>query len=401
MENIMSLPTSPSSSIAFRELSSEPGVSHLLAPGEMVRLKTHLIPDPPYYFGNRITGQLGALVKEQNPDRVYLVTNQLLLDLYGEELLKSFPEQDLKVTVITLEDTESAKTFQTLEYLCETLVEKNVSKASLVIGFGGGCLTNIVGLASAMIFRGIRYVEIPTTLMGVTDSSLSNKQAVNGKHGKNQFGVYYGPVFLFGDTQFLMSEPVGGKKSALVEGIKNGWISDPSLVDYFEQKLQTRLEDYTEQDVTELSLKVILSKLEILKMDPTEKKLGMILEYGHTFGHAMEFMTKGAITHGMAVAKGMCIAAELGHRLGYISREVVQRHYRIFGDILGLDLNIPENITIDDMLQVMVSDNKKTLGGTKFVLLERVGKCLNPDGDYQVKVPAETVRAVLDEYKKR
>lgn len=397
----MSPLTAPSSSISFRELSPEPGISHLLAPGEVIRLKTHLIPDPPYYFGNRITGQLGALVKEQNPDRVYLVTNQMLLDLYGAELLKSFPEQNLNVTVITIEDNEETKTFQTLESLCETLVEKNVSKASLVIGFGGGCLTNIVGLASAMIFRGIRYVEIPTTLMGVTDSSLSNKQAVNGKHGKNQFGVYYGPVFLFGDTQFLMSEPVGGKKSAIVEGIKNGWISDPSLVDYFEAKLQKDLKDYTEQDITELSLKIILSKLEILKADPTEKKLGMILEYGHTFGHSMEFLTKGAITHGMAVAKGMCIAAELGHRLGYISREIVDRHYRIFGDILGLDLNIPATVSVDEMLHVMVSDNKKTLGGTKFVLLERVGKCLNPDGDYQVKVPAEIVKAILDEYKQR
>ncbi|WP_005032271.1 2-deoxy-scyllo-inosose synthase [Holophaga foetida] len=390
-----------SSSISFREISSEPGVSHLLAAGEMVRLKTHLIPDPPYYFGNRITGQLGGLIKEQNPDRVYLVTNQMLLDLYGAELQKSFPENNLNVTVITIEDTEETKTFKTLEHLCETLVGQNVSKASLVIGFGGGCLTNIVGLASAMIFRGIRYVEIPTTLMGVTDSSLSNKQAVNGRHGKNQFGVYYGPVFLFGDTQFLMSEPVGGKKSAIVEGIKNGWISDPSLVDYFEAKLQTDLKDYTEQDITELSLKIILSKLEILKADPTEKKLGMILEYGHTFGHAMEFITKGAITHGMAVAKGMCIAAELGNRLGYISREVVDRHYRIFGETLGLDLNIPANVSVEEMLHVMVSDNKKTLGGTKFVLLERVGKCLNPDGDYQVKVPAEIVKAILDEYKQR
>lgn len=325
----------------------------------------------------------------------------MLLDLYGAELQKSFPENNLNVTVITIEDTEETKTFKTLEHLCETLVGQNVSKASLVIGFGGGCLTNIVGLASAMIFRGIRYVEIPTTLMGVTDSSLSNKQAVNGRHGKNQFGVYYGPVFLFGDTQFLMSEPVGGKKSAIVEGIKNGWISDPSLVDYFEAKLQTDLKDYTEQDITELSLKIILSKLEILKADPTEKKLGMILEYGHTFGHAMEFITKGAITHGMAVAKGMCIAAELGNRLGYISREVVDRHYRIFGETLGLDLNIPANVSVEEMLHVMVSDNKKTLGGTKFVLLERVGKCLNPDGDYQVKVPAEIVKAILDEYKQR
>jgi len=374
---------------------------HLLGPGEMICLETHLIPDPPYYFGNRITSRLGGLVKAQNPDRVYLVTNQVLLNLYGVELQKSLAESGLEVTVITVEDSEDHKTFATLENLCETLVAKNVSKASIVIGFGGGCLTNIVGLASGLIFRGIRYVEIPTTLMGITDSCLSNKQAVNGRHGKNQFGFYYGPVFLFGDTRFLVSEPVAGRKSAIVEGIKNGFISDASLVDYFDAKLRSDLAAYTEQDLTELALKIILSKLEILKVDPTEKKFGMALEYGHTFGHAMEFLTHGAITHGLAVAKGMCIAAELGKRLGYISQEIVDRHYEIFGDILGLDLSIPEQLSVDAILEMMVSDNKKTNGGTKFVLLNRIGECLDPDGDFQVKVPAEAVRDTLTAYKQR
>lgn len=365
----------------------------------MACFKTHLLPDPPFYFGNRITEEFGPLINQQKFDRVYLVTNQFLLDAYGEELTDVLQRNGIEHHVITIEASESTKNFSTLEYLCEALVERNVSKASIVIGFGGGCLTNIVGLAAGLIFRGIRYIEMPTTLMGITDSTLSNKQAVNGQHGKNHFGMYYAPIFIFGDTKFLLSEPADSKRAAIAEGIKNGFISDPALVTYFEGKLQEKLEDYTESDLTELADKIIRSKLRILERDPTEKDYAMTLEYGHTFGHAMEFLTHGKIPHGYAVAKGMCIAAEMSHRLGHISREDVALHYHLFGERLGLDLSIPEDISVEDIIQAMKSDNKKTAGGTKFVLLQEVGTCLNPDGDYQVSVQPEVVKSVLQAYK--
>lgn len=371
------------------------------APGDMLHLKTYLIPDPPFYFGNRITGRLGALVGDLSPDCVYVVTNEILAQLYGEELRATFDDNGLCSHVVVIEDTEETKTFESLQCLCETLVTEGATKASVVVGFGGGCLTNIAGLAAAMIFRGLRYVEVPTTLMGMTDSCLSNKQAVNGRHGKNQFGVYFGPVFLFGDTHFLLSEPLGGRKMAIVEGIKNGLISDPSLVDYFEEKLQNDVVAYGERELTELALKIILAKLAILARDPTEKCFGMTLEYGHTFGHAIEFLTGGAVPHGLAVAKGMCIAAELSHDLGYLECAEVERHYRLFGDLLGLDLRIPGGISIDAIVTAMASDNKRTAGGTKFILLRQIGQCLDPDGDYQVRVPPESIRAVLSEYEGR
>jgi len=365
----------------------------------MTCFKTHLQPDPPFYFGNRIANELGPLINQHPFDRVYLVTNQLLLDAYGKELTEALQRNGIEHDVITIEASESTKNFTTLEYLCETLVERDLSKASIIIGFGGGCLTNIVGLAAGLIFRGIRYIEMPTTLMGITDSTLSNKQAVNGRHGKNHFGMYYAPIFIFGDTRFLVTEPVDGKRAALAEGIKNGFISDPALVTYFENKLQEKLEDYSERDLTELADKIIRSKLRILERDPTERDYAMTLEYGHTFGHAMEFLTHGNIPHGYAVAKGMCIAAEMSHKLGYISREIVDLHYRLFGDCLGVDLSIPSNISIEDIIQAMKSDNKKTADGTKFVLLKEIGSCLNPDGDYQVSAEPNVVRSVLQTYK--
>ena len=368
---------------------------------KMINFKTNLEPDPTYYFGNRITYELANLLSQYCYDRVYMVTNEVLLGLYGQEILHVFKQNSIAYEVVTIKDSEDHKTFDSLECLCETLVEKNISKSSIIIGFGGGCLTNIVGLAAGMIFRGIRYIEMPTTLMGITDSTLSNKQAVSGKSGKNQFGMYYAPIFIFGDTKYLKTESMSGRKSAIAEGVKNGFISDESLLTYYEMKLNENVATYSEGEINELSLKIIQSKLKILHTDPTEKDYAITLEYGHTFGHAMEFFTKGRIPHGIAVAKGMCIAAELSHYLGYIPQSVVDKHYQIFRGKLGLDISIPDDVSVDDIMHGILSDNKKTATGTKYVLLKKIGECLNPDGDFQVFVEPEVVKKVLHDYKQK
>lgn len=369
------------------------------SPIPMIRLRTHLQPEPPFYLGNRMTDKLGSLLKLQAFDRVFVVTNAFLLGRYGNGIHKVLRDHAIDHRFVTIEASEQSKTFATLEALCETLVEHNVSRSSIIIGFGGGCLTNIAGLAAGLIFHGIRYVEMPSTLMGITDSTLSNMQAVNGRHGKNHFGMYYAPIFIFADTHYLVSESDLGKRCAIAEGIKNGFICCPELVEFFETRLRIDVASYTERDLYDLSYRIIQSKLKILRRDPSEKGYAMTLEYGHTFGHAMEFLTRGRIPHGVAVAKGMCIAAELSYALGHILRDLVDLHYHIFGACLGLDLSMPPDIEVDDILQAMKSDIKKAPCGTKFVLLKRIGECLNPNGDYQVEADGELVRLAVNAYK--
>ena len=132
-----------------------------------------------------------------------------------------------------------------------------------------------------MIFRGIRFVEVPTTLSHQTDGTLSNKQAVNGKFGKNHFGLYHPPIFTWIDVKYLETEQLAYKKSGIVEGIKNGLIDQDMFLPYLEKNIKTD-GDYSPEEITDLSYKLIVSKIEILKKDPTEKNYGMILEYGHT-----------------------------------------------------------------------------------------------------------------------
>lgn len=367
----------------------------------MMAFKANLHPDPTYYFGFDITGELGPLINEHVFDRVYFVTTEFLLNEYGKEIINEFEKHHIANVVLTIGDTEKDKTFANLENLCEQLVAKGITKGSIIIGFGGGCLTNIVGLAAGLIYRGIRYIEMPTTMMGLTDSTLSNKQAVNGKQGKNQYGMYHAPIFIFGDTKYLKTESLLGKKCAIAEGIKNALINDAGLLDFFEDLLEGDLDYVDGQTLTRLTQAIIESKLKILAADPSEKGFGMALEYGHTFGHAMEFFSDGKIPHGVAVAKGMCIAAELSHSMGYLSREEVDKHYYFFGQKLGLDLNIPEEITVENIMSTILADNKKTAKGIKYVVLDKIGECLNPDGDWQVCVEAGSVRKILQAYKER
>ena len=147
----------------------------------------------------------------------------------------------------------------------------------------------------------------------------------------------------------------------------------------------------------DLCYRIIQSKLVILRKDLSEKKYGLILEYGHTFGHAIEWLAQGKLIHGEAVAIGMCIAAELGHKLDYIPQDTVDLHYEMMQK-LQLPTKIPDFIDIPKLLEIMLSDNKKTGEGVKYILLEKIGVCKSPETNYLIKVNPDIVKEVLAKY---
>jgi 3-dehydroquinate synthetase len=266
-----------------------------------------------------------------------------------------------------------------------------------VIAVGGGVVGNTVGLAAGLIYRGVRYVEVPTTMTGQTDSTLSNKQAINGRKGKNHFGLYHSPLFIWSDTAHLRTEPAVSKRCGIVEGIKNGFIADESFLDYLEEVLNPALA-FSDHHLTDLAYRIIQSKLNILRRDPSEKRESIILEYGHTFGHALEWLGKGKVSHGAAVAVGMKLAARLARELELIPSSLVKRHEHLIEDKLGMMTCLPETITADALLDAMIHDNKKTGKGVRFVLLEGPGRCHNPEGDFLVTVAPELVRRVIADF---
>lgn len=328
-----------------------------------------------------------------------MITDNIVYSLYGKELFDQL-ESSFVTNLIILPTGETNKNITTLNNLCEELVHRKATKASILLAFGGGVIGNIVGLAAALLYRGIRFVEIPTTILAQTDSTLSNKQAVNSTFGKNHFGVYYAPIFIWADTKLLLSEKPINIKSGLVESVKNGLISDPRFLDYLEMKLNIQ-GIYLLDDLHELIYKSILSKIQIIRRDPSEKKYGVVLEYGHTIGHAIEKLSSGSLTHGEAVAIGMIIEGELSYSLGYLNKESLERHYYMLGDKMGLNLEIPSNIEIEDIINVIGSDNKRSSDEVNYILLEDIGKVVDLDGTYMVHVDSEVVIDILKNYRKR
>jgi 3-dehydroquinate synthetase len=267
-------------------------------PGKVITLSTHLEKPSPFYFGYGIHQSFLSELEKYSFDKIFFFTEPHLFESYGKELYDQISAK-YPCSVEFVPAGEKCKYFPVLEETCEKLIAKGASKKSILLAFGGGTVGNVVGLAAGLIYRGIRFVEIPTSMTGQTDSTLSNKQAVNGGTGKNHFGLYHAPLFIWADTKYLKTEPPFSRRSGIIEGIKNGFISDENFLEYLEQSLNPEL-DFTDAKLTEIAYKIILSKLPILQQDPSEKGYAITLEYGHTFGHGIEWLEK--ISHGEAVS---------------------------------------------------------------------------------------------------
>ena len=351
----------------------------------------------PYYLCYDKTNALAKKIRENHFDKVFVFSCNSVENIYGAELKKALHDRNVPYEFRIINDKEHEKCFSNLNNICEYLIENDVSRDSILLAFGGGVVGNIVGLAAALIFRGIRYIEVPTTFMSQTDSTLSNKQGINGNNGKNQFGTYYAPLFVWSDIKYLKTEGAHNRRSGLVEAIKNGLISDKEYLQNLEVILKRGI-GVSDRGLHNIVKSAILSKVKILKKDPSEKSYAIVLEYGHTFGHALEWLSKGQLNHGEAVAIGMCMAAELSSQLNILSSEEHFYHYSILRDVLEMPMEVPAHITTDDILKTIRSDNKKKARGVKYVLLDRHGSVHNPDGDFMVSVEENRVRRVLNNF---
>jgi 3-dehydroquinate synthetase len=355
-------------------------------------LETPLLPSRPYYFGQQVQTEFAERIKCHEFDRCYLVTSRKLLHLFGQELLDSLVQAGVPCEPVLIKETERHKNWRTLRHLCETLVARGATKDSILLALGGGVVGNIVGLAAALLFRGVRFIDIPTTFMAQTDSALSNKQAINGRLGKNHFGVYHAPLFIWADVAYVESEPARQQRSGIVEGIKNVFISQDNL-----SAAEEMLTAWEEGDrLYELVRLLIDSKLSILRNDPTERHSGVTLEYGHTFGHAIEWLAQGKLYHGEAVAIGMCLAAEMSYALGYMSGAFLHDHYRFLGERLGVPTELPADISLEALYQTMLADNKRTRKGLSILILSRCGEFVNSEGGYHVPVDRDQMIQILN-----
>ncbi|KIS24046.1 3-dehydroquinate synthase [Clostridium sporogenes] len=360
-----------------------------------VKLETNLLESSPIYLGCNIWREsLLEKMMDLNTDKFFLITDDVVYNLFGNELLE-YMNRKVLVKLIKLPSGEKHKNIKVFNDLMENLFENNVTKSSILISLGGGVVGNITGLAAALAFRGIRFFHIPTTFMSQTDSILSRKQGINSFYGKNMIGSYYTPLFNFIDTSFLTFDSERFIRGSFVETVKNGFIYNADFLNKLKSVIKNDF-NVNQEGIFNLVKMSIESKLPIMKADPTEKGLAMILEYGHTVGHAIEKLSYGKLSHGESVSIGMIVAARVSEKLGYLSKKDVKEHLDILS-ALKTPTKIPSNIKISDIINRIKLDNKKDMNGIRFVVLENIGKCINTDGSYMIKVPFNIINEAIEE----
>ncbi|GAC1310649.1 MAG: 3-dehydroquinate synthase [Steroidobacteraceae bacterium] len=317
-----------------------------------------------------------------------IVTNTTVARLYLAKLaggLAAGPLATRRVAECILPDGEQHKTLQIAGCVFDALVGQKMNRDATVLALGGGVVGDIAGFAAACYQRGIGYLQLPTTLLAQVDSSVGGKTGVNHAGGKNLIGAFYQPLGVIADTDTLATLPDRELSAGLAEVIKYGCVCDPLLFDWLDGNMDKLLA----RDVDALSYAIARSceiKATVVGKDEREQNLRAILNFGHTFGHAIEAATAyQTYLHGEAVGLGMLIAASLSHRLGLIDAAAKNRIRALLAKA-ALPLEAPR-IGGGKALELMQMDKKVLAGSVRLVLLERLGRAI-VTGDYS--------RAALD-----
>lgn len=354
--------------------------------------ESSLSTSSPIYFGNQIIMHLESHVATLNPDLIFVVGDDKITRLYGHTIRNVLGKY--KLHIVNFISGESNKTLTVLEAIANKVLELGASKKSLILTLGGGISMNLGGMLGSLLYRGIRFAHIPTNFMGQTDVVLSNKQGVNSFGGKNLLGIYSAPEFSLVDTHFLLTEPIRFRNAGIAESLKNALIFESNFYDYMVKTLKKPLDENQLHELVRLSFE---QKLEICKRDPTEKELGLSLEYGHTTGHAIEILSKGELLHGEAIYIGMMIAADIALELGIMNQDEHKKHQE-FLKAHPLPNKIPSNISLEDILETLKKDNKKIGNETGFILLKKIGHLHKIGGQLQTIVPKDIIIKCLKPY---
>lgn len=256
---------------------------------------------------------------------------------------------------------EENKNYSTVSNILELLLQREITRQFCVVAIGGGTLGNIAGLVASMLFRGLPLIHIPTTILSCSDSVLSIKQGVNSSNSKNTIGTFYSPRLVITNYQYLLTLPQREISSGYIELVKNLVTIIPDKISYFKSNDFFSL-PIKYEDIDKLIQLSILAKEKVMKNDPYEKKGGIILEYGHSVGHALELLSLGEINHGEGVAIGMLVAGDISKNLNYFNLLNIKTQTDLIRKTGCLTTCLKEklrNIVVNDLIDLITMDNKR------------------------------------------
>ncbi|TYQ12305.1 UNVERIFIED_ORG: 3-dehydroquinate synthase /shikimate kinase [Zoogloea ramigera] len=325
----------------------------------------------PISIGPSLLNDPSLLARHVNGGKVAIVTNTTVAPLYLERVESALRAAGKQVMSVILPDGEEFKNWASLMQIFDTLLANKADRKTTLIALGGGVIGDLTGYAAASYMRGVDFIQVPTTLLSQVDSSVGGKTGINHPLGKNMIGAFYQPRAVIADTSTLETLPDRELSAGLAEVIKHGAIIDAAFFDWIEANIGLLMA----RDKGALAYAIARSceiKADVVRQDEREGGLRAILNFGHTFGHAIEAgLGYGEWLHGEAVGCGMVMAADLSQRLGLVDAATVAR-VRALVAAAGLPVKAPDLGTAR-WLELMEVDKKNEGGAIKFILLKPLG----------------------------
>jgi 3-dehydroquinate synthase len=330
---------------------------------------------PIYFAANGLWDIASFLERHEVTGSLFIITDERVAELYGQRVFSLLGKAFQQVHIRQVPVGEAAKSFAVSQDLYTWLIGHKADRKSTIIALGGGVVGDLAGYVAATYMRGIRFVQIPTTLLAQVDSSVGGKVGINHPAGKNLIGAFYHPLFVLVDPVVLSTLSQRDMLAGMAEVVKYGCIRDAALYEKLGQAWPGILQRQNLELLQEILVICCSIKAAVVEADEKEAGVRAILNFGHTVGHALETVTGyDYFLHGEAVAHGMAAAAMLSYREGHLREEELQA---LLPHLLLLaPPSIPRHLTPEQISSAMQLDKKRDQGGQLWVLLDRIGHAI-------------------------
>ncbi|MBI4521947.1 MAG: 3-dehydroquinate synthase [Gemmatimonadetes bacterium] len=356
--------------------------SHALSTDYEIRVEPGALDDVPRLAQDRVPAH-----------RYAVIADETVAELYGSEVCDRMGARGMNVALFTFPPGERSKTRDTWARIVDAMVEQEFGRDSAVVAVGGGVTGDLAGFVAAAYMRGVPLIQVPTSLVAMIDASIGGKTGVDIPGGKNLVGAFHPPNLVLIDPTVLLTLPRRERAEGLAEAVKHGAIRDRTYFESIEATVSPLL-DADHVCISELVVRSVAIKAEVVTRDERENGVRKILNFGHTIAHALEAATDYRVSHGAAVSIGMVTEARIGEMLA-ITQEGTARRLADLLARLELPTELPAGVSPESILRHARVDKKRRAAHSRYVLLRRLGEVAEGE-NWSHDVPDNVVREVLD-----
>lgn len=371
----------------------------------MKTLKIDVQVQPKSYeinIGYNVMNEIVQSIKQNHfGNRLAIITDRTVQPLHAQEFYNEMKTQSLDVEIFAFPAGETFKTRATKDWLDDQLLNHHFGRDCVIVAIGGGVVGDIAGFVASTYMRGVPCIQIPTTTIAQGDSSIGGKTAIDVPQGKNLIGAFFHPKIVYIDIKTLTTLDRRNYISGLIEIVKHGFIRSIDLYNYIIKNIDLiteRSSDKYPQVMMELMAVNCAIKNEVVQADETEIDLRKILNYGHTVGHAVEYLSNYTLLHGEAISIGIACEAFFSYKLGKCSQDDFLKQVNLIKK-MGLPYQIPVGMQVSSIMESMCMDKKARLYEPEFVILESIGKTyVTENGKNALRINKDLLISMINEF---